>query len=134
PAGAHRRSRVRRSTRDGIGPVRRRTFFTFARHALAATILLSLASPLQAQSIVDAQRVEFSPSSDNNALAPDGTTPLVQSYTLTVYLAGSSTLFATANLGKPTPDPDGFMRVNFSALLTTPLQVGVIYEGPVSAV
>src|SRR5262249_8417362 len=133
---AHRRSWMRTATRHGIGPVGRRSSIAFARlsSAAAITLLLFAAAPLHAQSIVDAQRVEFTPSADNNAFAPDGTNPLVQSYTLTVYVAGSSTSFATANLGKPTPDTDGMMRVNFSTLLTTPLQVGVIYESTVSAV
>lgn len=105
----------------------RATLFT------ALSLVLLNAAPLRAQNIFDAQRVEFTPSSDNNTNGTDGT-PLVTKYTLTVYLAGGSTAFATADLGKPTPDPDGFMRVNFSTLLTTPLQSGVIYESTVSAV
>src|SRR5690349_14483200 len=118
---AHRRSWMPTSTRHGIGPVWRRSSLAVARLSFAAATMLLLlaAAPLQAQSIIDAQRVEFTPSADNNAFASDGTTPLVQSYTLTVYVAGSSTSFATANLGKPTPDTDGMMRVNFSTLLTT---------------
>jgi hypothetical protein len=101
---------------------------------VAAAILLMLtASPLQAQSIVDGHRVEFQPSADNNTLGSDGT-PIVQSYALSVYVSGASTAFATANLGKPTPDTDGYMRIDFSTLLSTPLQVGTIYEAVVSAV
>src|SRR5947207_668026 len=94
----------------------------------AFTLTLLIAAPLHAQSIFDAQRVEFTPSPDNSTVGSDGT-PLVSNYTLTVYVAGSSTPFATANLGKPAPDTDGMMRVDFSTLLSTPLQVGVSYEG-----
>lgn len=101
--------------------------------AAAAVLLMLTASPLQAQSIVDGHRVEFLPSTDNNTVGTDGT-PIVQSYALSVYVSGASTAFATANLGKPTPDTDGYMRVDFSTLLSTPLQVGTIYEAVVSAV
>ena len=91
------------------------------------------AAPLHAQSIFDAQRVEFTPSADNNTLGGDGT-PVVSNYTLTIYVAVASTPYATANLGKPTPDTDGMMRVDFSTLLSTPLQLGVSYEAVVAAV
>jgi len=66
---------MRTSTRYGIGHVGGRSSIAFARLSLAAAIILLLlgAAPLQAQSIVDAQRVEFTPSADNNAFAPDGT-------------------------------------------------------------
>lgn len=96
---------------------------------LAATVLG--AWPLQAQSIVDGQRVEFTPSPDNDTVV--GGVAIVQNYSLNVYVSGSSTITATADLGKPTPDSDGLMRVPFVPLLTTPLQVGVIYAARVSA-
>lgn len=110
------------------------------RRALVSGVLLAAfvltlmhAAPLHAQSIFDAQRVEFTPSADNNTLGGDGT-PVVSNYTLTIYVAGGSIPFATANLGKPTPDSDGMMRVDFSTLLSTPLQLGVSYEAVVAAV
>jgi hypothetical protein len=105
------------------------------RRVLIGVFVLTLvhATRLHAQSILDAQRVQFTPSADNNTLGGDGT-PVVSNYTLTIYVAGGSTPFATANLGKPTPDADGMMRVDFSTLLSTPLQVGVSYEAVVAAV
>jgi len=45
-----------------------------------------------------------------------------------------TTIVATANLGKPTPDADGMMRVDFVAQLTTPLASGLVYESVLSAV
>jgi len=115
---------------DLQAPVRRSS--TFLVSLAAAVALLLNAAPVRAQSIVDAQRAEFSPSPDNDAIASDGT-PVVQKYTLWVYVGGGSTAFATADLGKPAPDPDGFIRVDFSRLLSTPLQPGVVYESRVSA-
>ncbi len=103
---------------DLQAPVRRSS--TFLVSLAAAVALLLNAAPVRAQSIVDAQRAEFSPSPDNDAIASDGT-PVVQKYTLWVYVGGGSTAFATADLGKPAPDPDGFIRVDFSRLLSTPL-------------
>ena len=105
------------------------------RNVLTTAFALALmhAVPLHAQSIFDAQRVEFTPSANNNTLGADGT-PLVSNYTLTIYVAGGSTPFATADLGKPAPDSDGMMRVDFSTLVSTPLQLGVSYEAVVAAV
>src|SRR5690242_7219820 len=91
-------------------PARTRATLTFLLLALGAT-------PLYAQSIVDGQRVEFLPSADDATL--------VQGYTLSIYPTGSTTAVSTADLGKPTPDPDGLMRVAYLPLLTTPLQAGV---------
>jgi hypothetical protein len=89
------------------------------------------AAPLHAQSVVDGRRVEFQPSSENDLIV-DGVA-VVSGYTLNIYVAGSSTVTSTAHLGKPTPDTDGFMRVAYLSLLTTPLQVGVTYEARVVA-
>jgi len=94
-------------------------------------MLVLAAAPLHAQSIVDGGRVEFQPSTDNNAVV-DGVA-VVSGYTLNIYVAGSGTVTSTANLGKPTPESDGFMRVAYLSLLTTPLQVGVTYEARVAA-
>jgi len=99
-------------------PARTRATLTFLLLALGAT-------PLYAQSIVDGQRVEFLPSVDDATL--------VQGYTLSIYPSGSTTAVSTADLGKPTPDPDGLMRVAYLPLLTAPLQAGVTYEARVSA-
>jgi len=115
---------------DLHAPVRRSSTFLLSLGASVA--LLLNAAPVGAQSIVDAHRAEFLPSPDNDAIAADGT-PVVQKYSLWVYVAGGSTPFATADLGKPAPGPDGFIRVDFSTLLSTPLQPGVFYEGRVSA-
>ena len=101
------------------------------RRALILCALALVAAPLHAQSIVDGQRVEFLPSADNDTLVNG--VAVVQGYTLNIYPAGSTTVASTANLGKPTPDADGYMRVTWLPLVTTPLQMGVIYEARVLA-
>jgi hypothetical protein len=53
---------------------------------------------------------------------------------LDVFPNGGSTRVSTADLGKPAPGTDGLIRVDFVALLSTPLTPGVVYEAVVSAV
>ena len=107
----------------------------FPRCGLAAlALVVSIAPTVAAQSITDARRVEFTPSSDHNAVDPTTSVALVNNYTLDVFIAGGAVVQQTTNLGKPTPDTDGMIRVDFVALLPTPLTAGVNYEAVVSAV
>lgn len=94
--------------------------------------VFAAAPPTEAQPLVDPRRTEFTPSADHNATDTSGTA-LVDNYTLQVFIAGTSTVVQTVNLGKPNPDPDGLIRVDFVALLPSPLQTNVIYEARVSA-
>lgn len=93
---------------------------------------ISSASAL-AQSILDANRVEFNPSVDHATLDANGS-PIVTGYTMTIYTAGGTTAVQTLNLGKPSPGADGFIRLDFSTLLASPLAGGVSYEALVEAV
>ena len=104
------------------------------RGLIALLFLLAIAPAASAQSITDARRVEFTPSPDNNTVDPPTGQALVTNYRLDVYLAGGATVVSTANLGKPTPDVDGMMRLDFVALLSTALTPGVVYESVVNAV
>ena len=104
------------------------------RGLLACIMLLALAPAVAAQSITDARRVEFTPSADHNAVDQATGQPLVTKYTVDVYVAGGATVVSNADLGKPTPQTDGMIRVDFVALLTTALTPGVVYESIVSAV
>src|SRR5262249_31797057 len=103
------------------------------RLAIAACLIVGSAPAVLAQSIVDARRGALTPSADRGARDPSGA-PLVTSYQIDVYLAGGTTPVQSASLGKPAPDPDGFIRVDFVSLLATPLTPGTIYEARVSAV
>jgi Putative binding domain, N-terminal len=98
-------------------------------------VLVALLWPVAAgaQTIVDATRVEFTPSADHNSVETDGT-PIVSTYSLRLFVAGGVTPVETVDLGKPAPDPDGFIRVDFVALLVTPPTPGILYEVTVSAV
>ncbi len=60
--------------------------------------------------------------------------PLLSRYSMAIYPAGGATPLETVDLGKPSPDPDGFIRVNFAVLLTIPLTPGQSYEATVSAI
>src|SRR4051812_47558598 len=109
-------------------------FVNVRRGLIAAILLLGIVPAVSAQSISDARRVEFTPSPDHNAVDPNSGAALVTNYTLNVYVAGGATSVSTANLGKPALDVDGMIRLDFVALLTTPLSNGVVYESIVSAV
>ena len=86
-----------------------------AHHAFILFLVVATAAVLSAQTVVDPRYVEFSPSADHNTNASDGT-PLVQRYSLSVYVVGSSVAVDTMDLGKPTPS-GGVIRVDFLPLL-----------------
>jgi hypothetical protein len=111
-----------------------RTFGKTRRGVIALAILVAIAPAVAAQSITDARRVEFTPSTDHNAVDSATGAALVQRYSLQMFLAGGTTALQTVDLGKPTPEADGMIRVDFVALLGTPLTPGVIYESVVSSV
>jgi hypothetical protein len=102
------------------------------RVVLGVFAALLLASQVRAQSVVDARRVEFTPSPEHNALTPSGT-PLVERYFIEVFVAGAIWPVSSADLGKPAPQSDGMIRLDFVSLLTAPLANGVTYEAVVEA-
>ena len=103
-----------------------------AHHAFILFLVLATAAVLSAQTVVDPRYVEFSPSADHNTNASDGT-PLVQRYSLSVYVVGSSVAVDTMDLGKPTPS-GGVIRVDFLPLLHSVPTPGVVFEARVTAV
>jgi hypothetical protein len=105
------------------------------RRVLAVAMLMSAigATKVRAQSITDANRVEFNPSADHSTLDANGNA-IVTGYTMTIFTAGGTTPVRTLNLGKPSPGTDGFIRLDFSTLLSSPLAAGVSYEALVEAV
>lgn len=60
--------------------------------------------------------------------------PIVARYDLEFYLIGGAQPVRVLALGKPSPDPDGVIRVDFTALLNPPLAAGVTHEARVVAV
>jgi hypothetical protein len=95
-------------------------------------LVLVLPWTVRAQTAVDARIAEFVPSADHNQVT-DGTA-MVSSYELQIFQAGTTQIVQTINLGKPAPQLDGKIRVEFVTLLPTPLPGGVDYQARVAAV
>ena len=110
--------------------------FVRASRAVILGLFLALllpASQVRAQSIVDARRVEFTPSGQHDAVTSSGA-PIVERYTIDVFVAGTVWPVASADLGKPVPESDGMIRIDFVSLLSAPLANGVTYEAMVQAI
>ena len=75
------------------------------RGVIALAIILATAPAVAAQSILDARRVEFTPSTDHNAVDTATGVALVQRYSLEIFLAGGTTAQQTVDLGKRRPKP-----------------------------
>ena len=100
------------------------SFGNIRRGVIALAGLLAIAPAALAQSITDARRVEFTPSTDHSAVDPTTGVALVTNYSLQIFPAGGATPVRTANLGKPAPEGDGMIRVDFVSLLSSPLTPG----------
>jgi all-beta uncharacterized protein/BACON domain-containing protein len=108
---------------DAKRHVRRRHFFTLA----IAVLLLGPASAF-AQSIVDPTTAEFDPSADHTVTVSG--TPVVDHYEIGFYLIAAAQPLQVNQLGKPSPDVDGKIRVALGARPAS----GILYEARVSAV
>jgi hypothetical protein len=100
---------------------------------IALAILISAAAATAQTVIVDPKVVEFTPSLDHDAVASDGTL-VVQSYSLSIFESATTIPLQTVNLGKPTPESDGKIRVPFPTFLKPAPVPGVIYVARVAAV
>ncbi|MEO7275104.1 MAG: hypothetical protein ABIX28_02490, partial [Vicinamibacterales bacterium] len=85
-----------------------------------------------AQTTANPTWVEFLPSPDDALQASDGSA-IVNEYQLAFYVAGQPSAFRTLGLGKPAPDPDGKVRVDFMSLMSPFATPGVTYEARVLA-
>ena len=102
--------------------------------ALLSTIFtIAFAATLQAQVLSDPRVAEFSPSPDHWVVLNNGE-PAVLRYELGVYVLGASAPFATVDMGKPSPGPDGKIRYDFFAQVAAWPLPGGGYEARVSAV
>jgi hypothetical protein len=109
------------------------TFLNTCRTTIVLVALLASASAAGAQTVTDARRVEFTPSTEHNAIDDNGV-PVLTRYSLQVFLAGGASPLQTVDLGKPAPQTDGLIRLDFVSLLPTPLSNGVLYETLVESV
>jgi hypothetical protein len=100
---------------------------------LLSLVLATLAGTATAQPVVNPRIVEFDPSADHAATLADGT-PAVDRYDFELYMAGATAPFHTVNLGKPTPESDGKIRVDFSTQVASWPLPGGTYESRVGAV
>lgn len=75
----------------------------------------------------------FQPSVDHDAAGPDDH-PLVDRYELHISRIGAARPVMIVDLGKPAPDPDGFIRVNVEDAVNVPALYGSNFEARVAAV
>src|SRR3954471_19518142 len=93
---------------------------------------LVFSARLSAQTLTTPGTVEFDPSADHAVVASDGT-PVLKEYVLSIYAAGQSTALQTLTIGKPAPDADGKIRVEFLSKMSVALTPGAMYETRVAA-
>ena len=106
---------------------------SWPRCVVVIVAVLCGASAVSAQSILDANHVVFTPSVDDGVVDANGVAVLTN-YSMDIFVAGGTAAVETVNLGKPAPETDGYIHVDFVSLLTTPLTAGVSYEATVSSV
>ena len=101
---------------------------------IRALALLLLITPQAAfaQTVMDARTAEFVPSSDHSRQS--GGVDMVRSYEMRIYAVGGTQPIRTIDLGKPAPQSDGRIRIDFVSRLSSPLPAGVQYEARVAAV
>ncbi len=81
---------------------------------------------------MDPRVVEFDPSPDHSATLAGQA--VVTRYDLEFYLVGGAQAVRVTNLGKPSPQGDGKIRVDFTSLLNPWPAAGTTYEAKVAAV
>ena len=112
---------------------RRRSASPALMALLGLTFVLASAATLSAQIVCDPRVAEFDPSPDHSMVLSSGQ-PAVLSYRLAVYLVGASAPFTIVDMGKPSPDPDGKVRYDFSSEVVGWPLPGGNYEARIGAV
>lgn len=82
---------------------------------LIAMATVWLASPAFGQ-VSNPNVIEFRPQADHWSLRADGT-PVVSRYSLVVYASGGNDALMQVDLGKPAPQADGMIRIDFDSLV-----------------
>ena len=95
-------------------------------------LFLASTSSIASAQTLDPGTVEFDPSADHNSILSNGK-PVVDRYDLAFYYLGASQPFQTASLGKPSPESDGKIRVNFLGSLTPWPLPGIRSANPISS-
>jgi hypothetical protein len=103
----------------------------------AAAVLLALPVLLVTSraggQTVDPRTVEFDPSADHNTVLSSGQAA-VSRYDFELYYQGAAQPFQVMNLGKPVPEVDGKIRVDFLSFLPSWPLPGITYEARVNAI
>jgi hypothetical protein len=99
--------------------------------AVLAIVGVANAAAAQTPAVMDPRVVEFDPSPDHNATLAGQA--VVTRYDLEFYLVGGAQPVRITNLGKPSPQSDGKIRVDFTSLLNPWPAAGTTYEARVAA-
>jgi hypothetical protein len=83
--------------------------------ALAA-LVVGCAAPVHAQTTINPRMVRFRASSDHDTVGSNGH-PVVSAYELEIYRVGATKPSLVLDLGKPGPEPDGYIVANFANLI-----------------
>ena len=103
-----------------------------AAAVLLALPLLLVTSRAGGQT-VDPRTVEFDPSADHNTVLTGGQAAISR-YDFELYYQGAAQPFQVMDLGKPVPEVDGKIRVDFLSFLSSWPLPGITYEARVNAI
>jgi hypothetical protein len=109
------------------------TFLRRRAIGLVIALLLLFASSAVNGQTVDPHIAEFNPSVDHDAVLSTGESAVTR-YDLGLYYSGASQPFQVMNIGKPVPEFDGKIRVDFVGYLTSWPLPGIAYEARVAAI
>jgi hypothetical protein len=115
-------------TRDAIRPM-----FPWVPAVLVPALALLIHVPSVSAQTANPNVVSFAPSPQHSATVSTGE-PVVSKYILTFYQAGTNQAVATVDMGKPAPQADGLIRVDFTTRLASFPLPGVNCDALVSAV
>ena len=109
--------------------------FRLARRAAAVLLALPLllVTSRAGGQTVDPRTVEFDPSADHNTVLTGGQAA-VSRYDFELYYQGAAQPFQVMDLGKPVPEVDGKIRVDFLSFLSSWPLPGITYEARVNAI
>jgi hypothetical protein len=105
----------------------------WARLAHAVFLMLALAAPAARAQVTNANVVEFLPSADHGRTLASGQ-PAVSRYQVEFYQRGSLDSVLSLSIGKPAPQADGMIRVDFAKLQQVVPLPNVVSEVRVAAI
>jgi Bacterial Ig domain/Putative binding domain, N-terminal len=116
------------NTRDAIRPM-----FPWMPAVMVPALVFLVHVPSVSAQSSNPNVVSFAPSPNHSATVPTGE-PVVSNYILTFYQAGTNQAVTAVDIGKPAPQADGMIRVDFTTRLASFPLPGVSCDARVSAV